>query len=152
MCPNKPASASTHPQRRMLWLVPGHFVVGLVGAVVAWFTGPSRSVWGYAFLGIVFGQTSLLGIWVGLGTNPWWGRLIGVVVGISYLFHLLGLGIDELNQATFFVVVMATMFVALMLLVVRCFRVSICLDSLPVASAFLLLAFYVSWCPLDCPR
>jgi hypothetical protein len=61
--------------------------------------------------------------------------MIGVLVGTSYLFLLLGLGLDELNQRALFVVVMATMFVMLILLAVRCLRVRICLDSLPAASS-----------------
>ncbi len=135
MLPDKPTSVSMHPRRKMVWLFVGHIAVGLTGAFVTWLAGRSPTVWGYAFLGIVLGQTSLLGIWAGLGLNPWWSRLIGVVVGISYLFPLLGLGIHELNGATLFVVVIATTFVALVLLVVRFFRVVIHLDSRPVASA-----------------
>lgn len=120
----------------MLWLIVGHVVVGLTGAfVVFWFTDRSPTLCGFAFLGIVFGQTSLLGIWGGLGATPWWSRMVGVIVGTGYLFLLLGLVIDELNQSTFFVVVMATIFVMLIFLSVRCLRVGICLDSLPVASS-----------------
>ena len=133
MLPNQPASTSTYPR---LWLIVGHIVVGLTGAfVVFWLTDRSPTVWAFAFLGIVFGQTSLLGIWGGLGANPWWSRMVGVIVGTGYLFLLLGLGIDELNQRTFIVVVMATMFVMLILLSVRCFGVRIVLDSLPVTSS-----------------
>jgi hypothetical protein len=136
MSPDKLTSASRHPRRKMLWLLAGHVVVGLAGAVVAWFAGHSPTVWGFTFLGIVLGQTSLLGIWGGLGTNRWWIRLIGVVVGISYLFPLLGLGIHELNGASLFVVFVATTFVALVLLFVRFFRVVIHLNSRPVASVY----------------
>ena len=38
-----------------------------------------------AFVGLVFGQTSLLGIWGGLGTCSWRTRLIGVVTGVICL-------------------------------------------------------------------
>ena len=135
MSHDKPTSAPTHPRLKMAWLFVGHIAVGLMAAFVAWFAGRSPTVRGFTFLGIVLGQTSLLGIWVGLGTNRWWIRLIGVVVGISYLFPLLGLGIHELNGAGLFVVLMATTFVALVLLFVRFFRVVIHRDSRPVASA-----------------
>ena len=130
----KPTSGPTHSHLKMLWLFVGHIAVGLTGAFVTWLAGPSPTVWGYAFFGIVFGQTSLLGIWGGLGTNRWWIRLIGVVVGIGYLFPLLGIGIHELNGASLFVVLIATMFVTLVFLFVRFFRVAIHLDSRPVAS------------------
>ena len=79
-------------------------------------------------------QTSLLGIWGSLGTSPWWKRLIGVVVGISYLVPVLGIGMDESVLITFILVVAVTSFVAIPLLIVRLFRIAIRLDDSPVAS------------------
>ena len=61
--------------------------------------------------------------------SPWWKKLIGVVIGISYLFPLLGIGIDDVGSVTFIFVVMATSFVAMPLLILRLFRVAIHLAS-----------------------
>jgi hypothetical protein len=76
-------------------LVIVHLVVGVVVAAIVMSTtdrrsGPPPRLLA-AFVGIVFGQASLLGIWASLGTTPWRRRLIGVVVGASYLILLLGM-------------------------------------------------------------
>ena len=84
-------------------------------------------------IGLVLSQTSLLGIWGGLGSSPWWKRLIGVLVGVSYLVPLLGIGIHEVNSLTFILIAMATSFVAISLLIIRFFRIAIHLDSSPIA-------------------
>ncbi len=131
---DKPTSVSTHPRHRMLWLVAGHFVVGLVGAVVTWIAGPGPTLWRTAFSGIVFSQTSLLGIWGSLGTGSWWRRVIAVVVGVGYLGLLLGVSSTELDRTTFLWVFAATTMSALPLLLVRFFRVAIRLDSTTVGS------------------
>ena len=134
MSSDEPASALTNPRRRILWLVVVHVVVGLVGAFVALLAGRSPTQCGGAFIGIVFSQTSLLGIWGSLGSGPCWRRLAGVLVGVGYLVPLLGFGISELNAETFFVVVLTTTFVAMPLLIVRLFRVAVQLDSTAVGS------------------
>ena len=128
---DEPTSGTTNPRRRLLWLVVAHVVVGLMGAFVSNLAGRSPTLRGVLFLGLVFSQTSLLGIWGGLGSSPWWGRLIGVVVGVGYLVPLLGFGISERNPATFFVVALATTFVAMPLLFVRFFKVAVLLDFSP---------------------
>ena len=131
MSSDEPTSAPTDSRRRILWLIVGHIVVGLMGAFVAYPAGNSPSLRGAAFLGIVFSQTSLLGIWGGLGSNPWWQRVIGVVVGVGYLGTLLGVGISEPYIDTYFVSVLATTFVAMSLLIARSFAVVIHPDSAP---------------------
>ena len=50
---------------------------------------PGPSLAAAVFVGIVFCQTSLLGIWGGLGMSSWWNRLLGVMVGMGYLGLLL---------------------------------------------------------------
>jgi len=125
---------ATNPRRRILWLVLAHVAIGLTGAVVATFAPSPRTLPGAVLVGIVFGQTSLVGIWGSLGTVPWWTRLIGVVVGVGCLGTLLGAGISELNFETFFIVVTSTLFVTLPLLVARFFRVVIQLSSSDVAA------------------
>ena len=100
MPPNKPASAPTHTRQRIVWLVVVHIVMGLTGAFVAYLLAllVGLRCWETVFVCLVFSQTSLLGIWGGLGTSPWWKRLTGVLVGISYLVPLLGIGIHEVNS------------------------------------------------------
>jgi ABC-type multidrug transport system fused ATPase/permease subunit len=125
----------TTPRPRILWLVLAHIVVGLTGAFVAYpLRGPTLR--GPAFVGIVFSQTSLLGIWGGLGTNPWWSRLIGVVVGVGSLGLLLGVGVDELAWENYFIVSVGTALITGVLLVVRCFRVCICVATVEQAAAY----------------
>ena len=111
----------TTPRPRILWLVLAHIVVGLTGAFVVYFARRGPTLWGAVFVGVVFSQTSLLGIWGGLGTNPWWSRLIGVVVGVGFLGLLLGVGGGELAWENYFIVSVGTALITGVLLVVRCF-------------------------------
>ncbi len=113
----------------ILWLVVGHFVVGLIGACVAYSAGRSPTFRGATFVGLSLGQTSLLGIWGGLGTSRWWKRGIGVGIGACYLCLVMAIGIHEVNMASLIVVSVATSFVTSILLIVRFFRVAIYPDS-----------------------
>jgi len=132
MSSSEPILPPMNPRSRMLWLVVVQIVVGLIGALAAYL--PSPDFLRVAFVGIVFSQTSLLGIWGGLGTNPWWKRLVGVVVGVGYLGIQLGVSFHELDRTTFLWVVAATAISALPLLLVRLFRVAIRLVSLAAGS------------------
>lgn len=89
--PDQLAPAPTHRRHRMVWLVVGHIVVGLIGANVVHDTS-SPTLQAPLFAGLVFSQTSLLAIWGGLGSTRLWKRLIGVLLGVGYLGCLLGLG------------------------------------------------------------
>ena len=112
-----------------------HVVGGLIPAFVAYVAGPGPSLRGAFFIGIVFSQASLLGIWTGLGSSPWWRRLLGVVLGIGYLGVLLGVCFSRLDSGTFLVVAVATTFMTtLLMLIMRLLKVAIHLGSLPVAS------------------
>jgi hypothetical protein len=82
-----------------------------------------------AFVGLVFSQASLLGIWFGSGTNPWWIRLIGVLAGVGYLSPQFGICISETGTDVIFLVAFATFAAAAVLLVVRCFGPRIRLNS-----------------------
>jgi hypothetical protein len=126
MSSDEPITGTTNP--RILWLVVGHVVVGLIGALAAYFPGPD-SIRRAAFVGIVYSQASLVGIWGSLGSGPAWRRVIGVVVGVGYLGLQLGFSFHELDGIIFLWVVAATTISALPLLLVRLFRVAIRLDS-----------------------
>jgi hypothetical protein len=112
-----------NPRARLLWLVGVHIVVGLLlGTATALTVNESDPDLVFAtFLGLVFGQASLLGTWGGSGTNRWWIRLIGVLLGVSYLGPQFGMCIDNLESETILIVAFATLIVSAALLVARCF-------------------------------
>ena len=89
MPPHTPTTAIPHPRWRIFGLVVVHIVVGLMGACVAYSDGAGvrPSHWVGAFFGLVVSQTSLLGVWIGLGMSPWWKKLMGLVIGGSFLFQ-----------------------------------------------------------------
>lgn len=128
MSSDEPTTSTTNPHRRIFWLVVVHVMVGLIGAFVAYFPGPDL-VRRAALVGIVFSQTSLLGIWGSFGSGPAWRRVIGVAVGVAYLGLQLGVSFSELDRITFLWVVAATTISALPLLLVRLLGVAIRLDS-----------------------
>ncbi len=132
MSSDGPVDAPTQPERRMLWLFVGHVVVGVTTALVTQLVGHFPRQWGYAFVGLIFGQTSLLGIWCGLGTKPWWMRMAGGMIGIGCLSLLLSLGVDEWDLTIPIVVGMAASVVVFVLLIVRSFRVVIHQVSQPI--------------------
>jgi len=132
---DKPTFAANNPRWIALWLLPaGHIIAGVLGVIEARLASSDFPTSATVLLGIVFSQTSLLGIWGGLGKSRWWTRLTGVVVGVGYLFVLLGYGLDDLSVATFIVVVTATTSVAMLLLVVRFFIVALHLGSRPATT------------------
>jgi hypothetical protein len=132
---NKQTAPPIDARRRIIWLVVRHAALGLAGVWVAKLAGSSPSPPVAAFVGLVFGQSSLLGIWGGLGACSWRERLIGVVTGGLCLFLMLGIGINEMNFWTFSLIGMAMSCVLMPLLIVRCSRVVIDLDSSSVAAA-----------------
>jgi hypothetical protein len=129
-----PTDTPTQPERRTLWLSVGHVIVGVTTALVTQFVGHFSMEWGYAFVGLIFGQSSLLGIWCGLGTSPWWVRTIGGMIGIGCLSLLLSLGVDEWDLTIPLVVAMAASVVVFVLLIVRGFRVVIHQMSQPIVT------------------
>lgn len=133
MVSTESTSLPLNPRHRVSWLAMAHVVVGLMGASSLAGRSPTLPV--AAFIGLVFSQTSLLGIWGSLGTGQWWRRMIGVVVGAAYLSLLLEFATFESILDMALIVVLTTTVVAIPLLIVRFFRVAVQLDSLPIVSA-----------------
>ena len=127
--------ATANIPRRIIGLVSAHVVIGLGAALVTHPVREDPTLRGLFLLGVVFSQTSLLGIWGGLGTSPWWKRLIGVVTGVSYLAPLLEFGAFEPGHVFSVQAVAATAFVAIPLLTARLFRIALRRRSPTVASA-----------------
>ena len=126
--------ATANIPRRIVGLVSAHVVIGLGAALVAHPVREDANLRGLLLFGVVFSQTSLLGIWGGLGTNPWWTRLIGVLVGVSYLASLLEFGAFEPGHVLSVLTVAATAFVTIPLLIARVFGIALCRGSPPAAS------------------
>ena len=112
MPPDKPTTAPTHLNRRFLWLVVVHIVVGWMGALSHI---PLARTLRYG-QGHLSASCSVRPVcWESGAVServPGGRELIGVVIGISYLVPVLGIGIHEVNSETFIVVVVATSFVA----------------------------------------
>lgn len=129
------SSAANIPSR-IVGLVSAHVVIGVGADLLAHPVRDQPTLRGVLLFGIVFSQTSLLGIWGGLGTNPWWERLIGVVLGVSYLAALLEVGVSEPGVMFSVVAVTATAFAAIPLLIAnRLFGIALRRGSSTVASA-----------------
>ena len=108
--PTESVLASASVSRTLTWLVIAPVVIGLIAALMSYPVRDNPTLLGLVFFGIVLSQTSLLGIWGGLGTNPWWTRLIGSVLGVSYLAPLLEFGVFEPGHVLPFHTVIATAF------------------------------------------
>jgi hypothetical protein len=118
--------ADDNPNGRVLafWLVLIHFVAGLVCCVVSR-NYHTHSYQQAVFIGLVFSQPSLVGLWAGLGTGPWWARLVGVLVGLIYLGGLFSVGVKEVDVNLVFMIVFAGLSVAGLLTVCRYFALRI---------------------------
>ncbi len=122
------------PKGRWLafWLVLGHVVVGVIDCgIIRYYRyhGPTT----HAFVGLVFGQTSLVGLWGGLGTTNWKVRLVGVLVGLIYLSGVLGVGVDQFGGYLVLMVMFAGLSVAGLLMIGRCFGLRIHATGVDVA-------------------
>jgi hypothetical protein len=104
---------------RILGLVAAHFVIGLVAALVAYPYRDAANLRGTLLFGVILSQSSLLGIWGALGSPSWWKRLIGVVLGVSYLGPVLGIGAYNADFVFHVLVVEATAFAAIPLMIAR---------------------------------
>ncbi len=126
-----PRSAIPHPRWPIFGLVVVHIVAGWMGGYFAYYEGGEPTLTTIAFFGLVLSQTSLLGIWGSLGESQLWKRMIAVAVGTSYLSLLLGIGMEESYSVNFSLVVAATSFVTMPLLIARAMQIGIHLNRSP---------------------
>lgn len=127
-----PASVILHPRWRIFGLIVVHIVVGWVGAYLAFSAGRDPTLYAAVFVGLIFSQVSLLGIWGRLGTGLWWMRLTGVVVGIGYYFLVFGIVANDVSIETLIVFLTAITVVSIPLLIARFFRIVIRRGDSPV--------------------
>lgn len=124
------------PKRRLRWLVLAYVAVCLSTLMLPWRPPPNGIDWAGAFgIGVIFCQTGLLGIWSGLGTSVWWVRLLGLIAGMVCLATLLDLCTGGPEPDNHLILALATVLVVGMSLIVRCFRVRICLTPVPKTAA-----------------
>ena len=120
--------------KRIFWLVVVQVAIGLLAALSE--HSDYGDTWKLAFfVGIVFSQISLLGIWGGLGGNILWQRLIGVVLGVGYLTCIFGLPWGEFDAAFLVLVVSGTVIMMVVMLIVRFIAGPIRPERLPVVAA-----------------
>ena len=108
------------PRVRITWLVCIHIALGLLLGAITAATG-RPDLLSASFMGLVLSQTSLLGIWGGSGTNRWWIRLVGVLVGVGYLGPQFGFCINEPTSDFVWLFASTTLIVLVPLLLARCF-------------------------------
>jgi len=105
-----------HPIAVIGLLIGVHAIAGIV---LAFFSADPPAVSSALFLSLIFCQTSLLGMWCGLGTSHWLLRLVGLIVGAGGLAIMLGAGIGKLSGEIISVVVAAVLLVAAVTWIVR---------------------------------
>lgn len=100
---------------RFFWLVAAQVVIGVLAGLVTHLD--YRSEWLSELPGcIMVSQISLLGVWGGQGGTALWKRLIGVLLGISYLMILVkfGIGVAHIDALIFiFCLTASTVFMTL---------------------------------------
>lgn len=125
----------TCPGRGVRWLAVAHVAAGVATALLANAAGIDFDIASGLFSGLWLGQTSLLGIWCGLGTNKHWKRLAGGVLGVGVLHLLAGFESGDLSNESLVFLGVATTVVATLLLIARCFQVIIHVDCSPATRA-----------------
>ncbi len=134
MLPDKQPFAPTYPCPKILWLVFGHILWGLMGAFVIYPHGGGYLLRRAVYIGIVFSQVNLLGTWGGLGTAGWPRRLVGVILSVGYLYLLGGIATGDLRFEVFVGMAVGVALVAILMLIVRFYRVVVRMESSTTAS------------------
>ncbi len=93
----------------MLALIAAHAIVGSFAALASDHNPTAASAF---FFALMMCQTSLLGIWGGVGLTPGVLRLIGLVVGSGLLGTVLGLGLGRIAIGIYFLVYIVMSLVA----------------------------------------
>ena len=104
---------------RVLALLVVHCVGGILSAVLS---ANRPAVSSAILIALVLSQSSLLGMWGGLGHSHWMIRLLLVLVSTVYLYAELGLGIGELDWEIYFLVALATFLVGFVCWIIRLVR------------------------------
>jgi hypothetical protein len=105
-------------------LVLSHLIAGLICCAVS----RNHGVHSYqqaVFVGLVFCQPSLVGLWAGLGTNPWWARLVGILVSLIYLGGLFCVGVNQVAVNLVLMIMFAGLSFSVLLFIGRCFGLRI---------------------------
>jgi hypothetical protein len=127
--------APLQARRGVLWLVVAHVAVGFVAALLVDTAGSKPGYASLAFGSFWFGQASLLGIWLGLGTGPHITRVLGVALGITFIWLSIALGSGDWSAISLMVLGVGIVSVSPPLLVARYFRIVIQVDSSPTTLA-----------------
>lgn len=135
MPPDTPDGSPTYSGRGVRWLVVAHVAVGAIAALMMRTVGSDTDLAGTLCNALWIGQTSLLGIWCGLGTCRHWKRLVGGIIGIGIIYLTLGLSSGEWDIVQLVVPGAFTAFVATPLLIARACRVVIQVGASPTILA-----------------
>lgn len=135
MPPDTLDSATTHARRGILWLVVAHVAVGFIASLLMNTAGSKPGLASLAFGGFWFGQASLLGIWLGLGTSPHITRVLGVALGVTVTFLSTELGSGGWSAVSLMIFGVTIALVSTPLLVAHYFGFVIQVDSSPTTLA-----------------
>jgi len=138
MSPETTPVPPTSRRTRLRWLVAAPATVAAVGALVTRGYRGQPDTLNAIFSGIVFGQVSLLGIWVGMASNPWYIRLAGAALGSGCVCIPIWFregGSSYLSILTLVFLTGCTLAVAAVLLIARCLRIRIVRQTVPVSAA-----------------
>lgn len=112
-------AAAATARRPLIILAIAHVLCGLVLGYIAE-DGP-EPFWLAIYLGLLFSQTSLVGMWGGLARRRWQVRLGGVVVGVVYLWFQCCFSLARWGIEPLILVFVSTVAVAVVFLLLRQF-------------------------------
>ena len=135
MPPDTLRPAIAHARRGILWLVIAHVAVGFIASLSMNTAGSKSELASLAFGGVWFGQASLLGIWLGLGTSPHITRVLGVALGVTVNSVSTELGSGGWSADSLMIFGVTITLVSTPLLVAHYFRIVIQVDSSPTTLA-----------------